>query len=76
MVALGKLAADSVGSLNNVAADEEEGGSEALGLEVVENGGTDQVRAVVKSDGPGVVGAAPEQVVGVALVAEPVATIG
>lgn len=60
MVALGKLAADSVGSLNNVAADEEEGGSEALGFEVVENGRSDQVRAVVKSDGPGVVGMAPK----------------
>lgn len=76
VVTFGKLTADSVGPLNNVAANEEEGGLEALGLEVVENGRGDQVRAVVKSDGPGVVGAAPEQVVGIALVTEPVATIG
>lgn len=72
-MALRELAADNVDPLDNVGADEEESRLEARGLEVVERAGGGQVEAVVEGDGPGVVGLAVEQVVGVALVAPPTA---
>lgn len=72
-MAFGNLAFDGVGVLDDVGSDQEERGRVLLGLEVVEQLGSVDRRAVVECESPSVGGAAGSDVVGSTSVASPVA---
>lgn len=73
VVALSNLALDGVGVLDDVGANQEEGGRQLLGLEVVEQLGGVGRRAVVEGESPSVGGATDSDVVGSTSFASPVA---
>ena len=73
VMALGQLALDDIGVVDDIGTDQEEGSGQLVGTEVVKKGMGGVRRTVVKSQAPGVGTAAGDNIITSAAIAGPVA---